>query len=112
MALVPFVGGAVVGLASPAWAPAADAGWFVLVAVYRQPYFGGMHAAIHPLTPGDPAYTLAKVSAIGGLAALRLALARRARRADDTNRDEVASPPPARPHPVSQRKARHRRKRR
>ena len=75
----------------------------------RQPYSGVMHAAIHPLTPGDPVYALAKVSAIGGLLALRFVFARRS---DDTDRDEAAPPPPARPHPVSRRKARHRRKRR
>ena len=62
-------------------------------------------AAIHPLTPGSPAYALLKVGAIGSIFALRFALTRR-------NREQVEPPPPERPrsaHPVSKKKKRRRR---
>jgi hypothetical protein len=65
-------------------------------------------AAIHPLTPGSPAYAALKVGAIGTVVALRFALTRR-------NRDEApAEPQPERqlqrpPHPVSRKKKRRRR---
>ena len=36
-------------------------------------------AAIHPLTPGSPAYAALKVGAIGSVIALRFALTRRNR---------------------------------
>jgi hypothetical protein len=36
-------------------------------------------AALHLLTPGSPAYALLKVGAIGGVIALRMAMARRRR---------------------------------
>jgi hypothetical protein len=76
-----------------------------------------MVAAIHPLTPGSPAYALLKVSAVGGLFALRLFMARRSRAADEAgDKDEgpapEAEPTAERPHPVSRRKARRRRRRR
>jgi hypothetical protein len=47
-------------------------------------------AALHLLTPGSPAYALLKVGAIGGVIALRMAMARRAR--SEQEREE----PPAR----------------
>jgi hypothetical protein len=67
-------------------------------------------AAIHPLTPGSPAYAALKVGAIGTVVALRFALARRNR---DGHGDEAsAQPQPERqrpPHPVSRKKKRRRR---
>jgi hypothetical protein len=69
-------------------------------------------AAIHPLTPGSPAYAALKVGAIGTVVALRFALTRR-------NRDRHADEAPAEvqperqlqrpPHPVSRKKKRRRR---
>jgi len=73
-----------------------------------------MVAAIHPLTPGSPAYALLKVSAVGGLVALRMIMARRSKA--DTPADEGPEPEPdpaePAPHPVSRRKAQRRRRRR
>jgi hypothetical protein len=70
-------------------------------------------AALHVLTPGSPAYAALKLSAIGGLVALRFVLSRRAR----TKREPAAEPagPTATerrpsPHPVSARKKRRRRR--
>jgi hypothetical protein len=73
-----------------------------------------LHAAIHPLTPGSPAYAFAKVGAIGGLIALRVVLSRRSRRSDSEPAAEVpaAAERPAQPHPVSARKARRRSRKR
>jgi hypothetical protein len=71
-------------------------------------------AAIHPLTPGSPAYAMLKVGALGSIVALRFALTRRKR-----DQDESAPEPPApeaqvepqRPaHPVSKKKKRRRRR--
>ena len=47
-------------------------------------------AAIHPLTPGSPAYAMLKVGAIGSVVALRFALTRRKR----GNEEAAAEPPP------------------
>jgi hypothetical protein len=71
-------------------------------------------AAFHPLTPGNPAYAIAKISAIGGLIGLRVALSRRSKRAADAGSAEepVVEQRPARPHPVSSRKARRRSRKR
>ena len=75
-----------------------------------------MVAAIHPLTPGSPAYAILKVSAVGGLIALRMVMARRSKA--DTPADMGPEPEPApdpaepAPHPVSRRKAQRRRRRR
>ncbi len=67
-------------------------------------------AAIHPLTPGSPAYAALKVGAIGTVVALRFALTRRNR---DGHGDEApAEVQPERqrpPHPVSRKKKRRRR---
>jgi hypothetical protein len=68
-------------------------------------------AALHILRPGSPAYALAKVSAIGGLVALRFVMARRGRRREQEN--GTALPQPERrpqPHPVSRKKRRRRRR--
>ena len=65
-------------------------------------------AAIHPLTPGSPAYTALKVGALGTVVALRFALTRRNRHEDEP----VAEPQPERErsaHPVSKKKKRRRR---
>jgi hypothetical protein len=71
-------------------------------------------ASIHLLTPGSPAYALAKVGAIGGLVALRIVLSRRDRARQETPADtEVATGPVERrasAHPVSRRKKRRRRR--
>jgi hypothetical protein len=71
-------------------------------------------AAIHPLTPGSPAYALLKVGAIGGIFALRLALTRRNRDHDDAGPEQAATEPQAkRPrseHPVSRKKKKRRRR--
>jgi hypothetical protein len=73
-----------------------------------------MVAAIHPLTPGSPVYAVLKVSAVGGLFALRVFMSRRAKR----NEQVAAEPPPEeeaqpapRPHPVNRRKRKRRRRR-
>jgi hypothetical protein len=67
-------------------------------------------AAIHPLTPGSPAYAALKVAAIGSVVALRFALTRRNRGGHE---EEAAPEPPAErqrsPHPVSKKKKRRRR---
>jgi hypothetical protein len=66
-------------------------------------------AAIHPLTPGSPAYAALKLGAIGSVVALRFALTRRNRGGDE---EAAPEPPPERqrsPHPVSKKKKRRRR---
>jgi hypothetical protein len=71
-----------------------------------------MHmAAIHPLTPGSPAYALAKVGAIGSLFAIRMFFSRRDRAAAEKEQPVEEPAAPAKPHPVSARKARRRRHR-
>jgi hypothetical protein len=70
-------------------------------------------ASLRILTPGSPAYALAKVGAIGGVIALRVVLARRERaRREHAPEDEAppAAEPRARPHPVSRKKRRRRRR--
>ena len=57
-------------------------------------------AALHLLTPGSPAYALLKLGAVGGVFALRYALARRER-----ERAETAAPEPAR-QPVKRKRRR------
>jgi hypothetical protein len=67
-------------------------------------------AAIHPLTPGSPAYAALKVGAIGSIIALRLALTRRDRHKDGAAPEQAAAEFPAAPqrspHPVSRKKKR------
>jgi hypothetical protein len=70
-------------------------------------------AALHPLTPGSPVYAALKLSAIGGLVALRFVMARRGRSKRESASEQTASPTPERrptPHPVSARKKRRRRR--
>jgi hypothetical protein len=72
-------------------------------------------AAIHPLTPGSPAYAALKVGAIGSVVALRFALTRRNRH-DDGDEPQQAATEAARAerersaHPVSRKKKRKRRR--
>jgi hypothetical protein len=70
-------------------------------------------AALHVLTPGSPVYALAKVSAIGGLIALRFVLARRDRARREQEEEATAPPRSERgpqPHPISRKKQRRRRR--
>ena len=74
-----------------------------------------MVAAIHPLTPGSPVYAVLKVSAVGGLIALRVVMSRRSKHNEQVAADaapapveEAAAPTP---HPVSRRKRKRRRRR-
>jgi len=68
-------------------------------------------AAIHPLTPGSPVYAALKLSAIGGLVALRFVLARRGRAKQEAAGEQTApAAPERRPHPVSAKKKRRRRR--
>ena len=67
-------------------------------------------AAIHPLTPGSPAYSALKVGAIGSVVALRFVLTRRKRGGHE--QEAAPEPPPERqrsPHPVSKKKKKRRR---
>lgn len=66
-------------------------------------------AAIHPLTPGSPAYAALKVGALGSVVALRFVLTRRNRGGHEE--EAAPEPPPERqrsPHPVSKKKKRRR----
>jgi hypothetical protein len=70
-------------------------------------------AALHPLTPGSPAYAMLKVGAIGGIVALRFALVRKNKPDEDGVQPEpveVAAPVEQNPHPVSRKKKRRRRR--
>ena len=72
-------------------------------------------AAIHPLTPGSPAYAALKVGAIGSIVALRFALTRRSRHQERAEAPEhTAAEPPAErqrsAHPVSRKKKKRRRR--
>jgi hypothetical protein len=69
-------------------------------------------AAIHPLTPGSPAYAALKVGAIGSVVALRFALTRRNRHEDPepTATEAVPAARERSPHPVSRKKKRKRRR--
>ncbi|HKP21024.1 MAG TPA: hypothetical protein VJT68_05880 [Thermoleophilaceae bacterium] len=68
-------------------------------------------AALHPLTPGNPAYGALKIGAIGGIIALRFALVRRNKANEEPAQPEPVevAPPVRRPHPVSKKKKRKRR---
>jgi hypothetical protein len=73
-----------------------------------------MVAAIHPLTPGSPVYAVLKVSAVGGLFALRVVMSRRAKRNEEATEENVPAAvgeaPAVRQHPVSKRKRKRRRR--
>jgi hypothetical protein len=69
-------------------------------------------AALHPLTPGNPLYGMLKIGALGGILGLRFVLVRRGKAQDgetDVEPVEVA-PPVSRPHPVSKKKKRRKRR--
>jgi hypothetical protein len=67
-------------------------------------------ASLHLLTPGSPAYALLKVGAIGGLFALRFALARRGGAEHAAPEPESNAALARKPHPVSRKKKRKRRR--
>jgi hypothetical protein len=71
-------------------------------------------AVLHFLTPGNPAYAMLKVGAIGGIFALRFVLVRKNKAKDEpaapTEPTEVATPVRRDPHPVSKKKKRRRRR--
>jgi hypothetical protein len=71
-------------------------------------------AAIHPLTPGSPAYAMLKVGAVGSLVALRFALTRRNRGQDAAPPEHAETEHPTErqrsAHPVSRKKKRRRRR--
>jgi hypothetical protein len=70
-------------------------------------------AALHLLTPGNPAYGALKIGAIGSIFALRFALVRRNKdktAAAEPEAVETAEPVRRNPHPVSKKKKRRRRR--
>jgi hypothetical protein len=69
-------------------------------------------AVLHFLTPGNPAYAMLKIGAIGGVIALRFALVRKNKSgAHAAEPDPVEVAPPVRdPHPVSKKKKRRRKR--
>jgi hypothetical protein len=71
-------------------------------------------AAIHPLTPGSPAYAMLKVGAIGSIFALRFALTRRNRGEDEVPAGQASTQSEAErqasAHPVSRKKKKRRRR--
>jgi hypothetical protein len=69
-------------------------------------------AAIHPLTPGSPAYGALKIGAIGALVGLRFVLVRRNKSQAEVAEAEPVevAPPVTRPHPVSKKKKRRKRR--
>jgi hypothetical protein len=67
-------------------------------------------AALHVLTPGSPAYAALKLSAIGGLVALRFVMARRGRAKKEPVAEQTAPVRRQSPHPVSAKKKRRRRR--
>jgi hypothetical protein len=69
-------------------------------------------AALHALTPGNPVYGLLKVGAIGGIVALRFVLVRRnkAQEPDEEPDPIEVAAPVDRPHPVSKKKKRRKRR--
>jgi hypothetical protein len=70
---------------------------------------------LHILTPGSPAYAVAKIGAVGSLFALRFVMTKRKKAdgATDSQESPAAAPTQERrrsPHPVSRKKRqRHRR---
>lgn len=70
-------------------------------------------AALHLLTPGNPAYGALKIGAIGSIFALRFALVRRNKdktAAAEPEAVQAAEPVRRNPHPVSKKKKRRRRR--
>jgi hypothetical protein len=69
-------------------------------------------AALHPLTPGTPAYAMLKIGAIGVIVGLRFVFVRKNRDAEDPAEPEPVevAPPVSRPHPVSKKKKRRKRR--
>ena len=69
-------------------------------------------AAIHPLTPGNPAYGALKIGAIGALVGLRFVMVRRGKSQETGAEPEAVevAPPVSRPHPVSKKKKRRKRR--
>jgi hypothetical protein len=67
-------------------------------------------AALHVLTPGTPAYAALKLSAIGGLVALRFVMARRGRAKQEPAAEQTAPVRHPSPHPASAKKKRRRRR--
>ena len=70
-------------------------------------------AALHLLTPGNPAYGALKIGAIGSIFALRFALVRRNKdktAAAEPEPVQAAEPVRRNPHPVSKKKKRRRRR--
>ena len=69
-------------------------------------------AALHPLTPGNPVYAMLKIAAIGSLVGLRFVLGRRHKHGDEAAEPEPVevAPPVIRPHPVSKKKKRRKRR--
>jgi hypothetical protein len=68
-------------------------------------------AVLHVLTPGNPVYAVLKLGAIASIVALRFGLGRRKRQdhaAAEPEAIEVA--PPVRPHPVSKKKKKRRKR--
>jgi len=69
-------------------------------------------AALHLLTPGNPAYGALKIGAIGSIFALRFALVRRNKdktAAAEPEAVQAAEPVRRNPHPVSKKTKRRRR---
>ena len=69
-------------------------------------------AALHPLTPGNPLYGALKLGAIGAIVALRFVLVRRNKDHHGDAEPEAVevAPPVVRPHPVSKKKKRRKRR--
>ena len=69
-------------------------------------------ATLHPLTPGSPLYGMLKIGAIGAIVGLRFVLVRRSKAQGDAAEPEgvEVAPPVSRPHPVSKKKKRRKRR--
>jgi len=69
-------------------------------------------AALHPLTPGSPLYGVLKLGAVGALVGLRFVLVRRSRAQEEAVEPEAVevAPPVSKPHPVSKKKKRRKRR--
>jgi hypothetical protein len=69
-------------------------------------------AALHPLTPGNPLYAALKIAAIGSIVALRFVTGRKKKDDEDAPEPDAVevAPPVTRPHPVSKKKKRRKRR--